>query len=445
MPAYRRISLKEYSRRVARLTAGLLLVPLGLFTSVLFFATGGPVPRAFLSVDQLGFEIDRDWIPIDENGKGSFVLLSGERPTPILTLVCPDREPPSDEDGVSIRVLEAFTLQEVSSFRCGRAEYGVLELGPDKIHAVSTSRRAARFQFWNLASCKAESPEIEEPWKDLGKEILDSSPEFHFAPDGRHLLIHCHRGANYYDLFNRHTLVLFQPRRHCSIKSCFFDTRGRPKVIVESNDLEIWDLSSNEFEMKLDESEFGKGGVIGGEASGGSGRHVATSSTCVATMFSDRDLLLIHSLEDGRILQTYCIPSRGYHRPQFSPDGRFLMFDYIQSNQPIDLPSTWHLGLDDWLEARLPLLPRMGLVDMRTGNMVLDQIGDGRCTINDDGTRLVSFTKEGRYEYDIPLRWRYFTPWALAALGGWVSLGVVWWRLRKGRHGTGLIGVALAS
>jgi hypothetical protein len=436
-----RITWAESSRRLARVSAGLLLVPLGLFTCLLFFATGGPVPREFLSVDQLGFETNRTIALVDEKGLRIWMLANVGLYSPTITLICPDKEFVSDEDEVSVRVLEAFTLREVSTFRCKLADCGVLESGPDSSHAVSASRQG-RLQLWNLGSGRADALEIEAPWSDLGKAILEWQPEFDFAPDGRHLLIQSYQGVIYYDWLERRTLTVFQPRRHCKIKTCFFDTRGHPKVIVESNGLEIWDLSSNEFEIKLDESALEERGFMAGEASSGSGRNVATSATRAATMFSERDLLLIHSLEDGRVFQTHSIPSRGYHRPQFSPDGRFLIFDYVQWNQPLGQLLGWRSELDAWLWDQFPSRYRMGLLDLHTGNIVLDLMGAGKSGINNDGTRLISFTDEGRYEYDIPPRWQYFTPWAWAALGAWLSLITIWWKLRKGRHRTDQVGDA---
>jgi WD40 repeat protein len=436
-----RIRSAEFSRRLARLSAGMLLVPLGLLTCLLFFTTGGPVPREFLSVDQLGFETGRALFFLHENDARYYELLNVARHGPLLTLICPDKESPSREDEVSVRVLDSFTLQHVSTFRCKLPECGVLERGPDSSSAVSASRQG-KLKLWDLGSGRTVSLEIEEPWRELGKAILSwHKPEFYFGPDGRHLLIQAHQGVIYYDLVNRRTLAVFQPRRHCEIMTCFFDTRGCPKVVVESNDLEIWDLSSNEFEIRLEESELEEQARKGGELSAGLGRRVATSSTRAATMFSQWDFLLIHSLEDGRLLQTHSIPSRGYHEPQFSPDGRFLIFDYLQSNQLFELPAGWHSDLYDWISARFPLRPRMALFDLHTGIIVLDLIGEGKCSINSDGTRLVSFTNEGRYEYDIPPRWQYFTPWAWMALCAWVSLAAIWWRLRKTRHRAVSVGV----
>jgi len=81
-----------------------------------------------------------------------------------------------------------------------------------------------------------------------------------------------------------------------------------------------------------------------------------------------------------------------------------------------------HKGLDKWLTAlintgRYPNEHRLALLELRSGQTWLELLGDHRCAFTDDGARLISFTEGGRYEYDVPPRWQYFTPWAWVALG----------------------------
>ena len=88
-----RFSLAESGRRVARWSVGLLLVPVGVLTLLLFFATGRPVPLAFASVDQVGLcPADSGSIWGDKEGRPMMSLSPSGRCYITFECLGPDRD-----------------------------------------------------------------------------------------------------------------------------------------------------------------------------------------------------------------------------------------------------------------------------------------------------------------------------------------------------------------
>jgi hypothetical protein len=90
-----------------------------------------------------------------------------------------------------------------------------------------------------------------------------------------------------------------------------------------------------------------------------------------------------------------------------------------------------HKEFDAWLKEQFPDENRLALVDLHSGQTWFALPEALMMTFTEDCSGLILFTDEGRYDYDVPPRWQYFTPWAWAALGVWLSLVAIWWKLRK--------------
>ena len=335
-------------------------------------------------------------------------------------------------------------MQLLASFPCKIERINHFEITPDRQYLVSATK--GKLYIRHLASGQENIVEFERPWDKLRISLFEQGPDFEIAPDGRQMLIHSVIAAAQFDLLERRIVAALQitlPRR---IMACFFNSRGCPKLLVDSNhelsmnpfvrhnllpreNLEIWDLASNKADSKLDISELEKRGRI----ESGLTSQIAPQARVLATVC--QDFVLIRSLEDGRPVQVLSMPADTLGPVRISPDGRYLLYEYFRQHPLRQLVDGQNDKLEIWVAERFSGQRRLALLELRTGKTWLNLSDAGRCTFTDDGTRWTSFGEEGRYEYDVPPRWQYFTPWSWAALGAWSSLIVIWWKLRKRQRG----------
>ena len=194
-------------------------------------------------------------------------------------------------------------------------------------------------------------------------------------------------------------------------------------------ELEVWDVVTNQMDVTLDQSEIKSRGFLTGEYD--SSFEVGAGDSILASAYHDPCFLFIRSLETGRSLQNYSLPFQWVQPVRFSPDGRFLIVRYPLKHPLVRMAQGLHKGTEKWLQARFPVQQRLALMDVHSGEIWPGLMGNGLCAFTDEGARLISFTNEGGYEWDVPPRWQYFTPWAWAALGASAGL-----RLFVGSSGT---------
>jgi WD40 repeat protein len=421
------IHLAGYNRRMARWSMGLLLLAVGLFTIALFFTTGRPVRRDFIPVDQLGFTLSRIGGLQGASGKPGFYSISSSGRCFITTaplLVDADQE-------LIATIFDTATLQKVGSFPSRLNTLRNFELSPDRQFLIAA--KDTGLHVWHLESGKEEVAQIEMLWRDHPRNDSSLFAATAFAPGSRQLLIYTDKRVVHYDLSEYRILGAFQAPAQRNIRACFFDSRGRPKALMFRllKELEVWDVTSNQMDATLDLSEIKSRGFVTGEYD--SSFEVGAGDSILASAYHDPCFIFIRSLETGRSLQNYSLPFKWCHPLRFSPDGRFLIIRYPLKYPLVSVAEGLHKGIEKWLEGRFPLQQRLALIDLHSGEIWPGLIGNGLCAFTDDGARLISFTDEGRYEYDVPPRWQYFTPWAWAPLGAWAGLTIVWWKLRERR------------
>ncbi len=419
-----KLSFPELGRRTARWCAALLIAPLGLLTFVLFISTGKPIPSGFLPADQIAFTLDEDG---DTSGKPIYWGPSQSAQCLIATTALePDEQNNGDSnsDNQLVSVFDPVTMQSLGSFRDNKNRLLFFEISPDRKTLFSAT--SSRLLIRDLATGKKESAEIVTPWGDLGESEL--AARVTLASDGKRILINTRHRAVCFDLLGRRTIAAFQLPAYYQIMTCFFDADACPKVLVYGLDLEVWDLARNQMDLALDQSELEKRDLLRTRYECYS---ISATEPVLATLSSEANFLLVRSLQDGRSLQTYSVPADSTNSVRFSPDGEFVLIDCVGRNRIASLAERRMEGLDEWLERIFPWERNQTLLSLRTGRTWPGLAGDGRCRFVEDGSHLISFTKDGRYEYDVPPRWRYFTPWAWAALGVWLIMIGVWWKLRR--------------
>ena len=308
-----------YYRRMARWSMGLLVLAVGLIAIALFFTTGRPVRRDFIPVDQFGFTFSRISGPQGANGKPGFFSVSSSGRCFITT---PPLLVAADQDVIAT-IFDTTTLQKVGSFPSRLNTLRNFEISPDRQFLIAA--KDTGLHVWNLESGKEEVAQIEILWRDHPRS--DSSPvaATAFAPGGRQLLIYTDRRVVHYDLSEGRILVAFQAPAQRSIRACFFDSRGRPKALMFRllKELEVWDVTSNQMDATLDQSEIKSRGFVTGEYD--SSFEVGARDSILASAYHDPCFLFIRSLETGRSLQNYSLPFKWCQPLRFSPDGRFLI------------------------------------------------------------------------------------------------------------------------
>jgi hypothetical protein len=424
--------LSDRIRRLARWSAGLLLLPGGGLTAVLFFATGRPVPCAFVPADQMGFILNGSNFSTNAGNRPFFQDFSFSGRC-FVTLEQPAAKPEGERSGGLIaNVMDTSSVHKLASFQLMPSHIfpNPFDLSPDKSCLIAASIDS--LQVWHIDTGKTESIRLETPWEDLGETHTDSGPRTEFSTDGSHLLIWSMDRAIDYDLFERKTRLAMQAPEKRSIVACYYDAHGRPKAVVNvgasRSEWQTWDLASNQREVAIE--SYGRlGSVV----------RVAAGVPVVMNAYTEPKSLLVSSLEDGALLKAVTFPPGALDPFRISPDGRFLICQQVRLNTLSEMAKGKNDALQMWLEGRFPPRRCLALCDMKSGSAWFDLQGQKFCAFSDDCSRLISITNEGRYEYDVPPRWQYFTPWVWAALGGWLGVATAWWQLRKRKPGVATV------
>ena len=426
-----KIGLLELGRRMARLCVVLLLIPSGMFTLALFLATGRPLPREFIPVDQLSFGMRRTVGLSDAGPKDGFEGLSPDGRCVFTSHLTDDPH---------YRIYSAFdsvTMEMLGSYR--HYLYGVSSsrLSRDKQQLASFNQ--GRLQLQNLGSGKEEIIEIDQPRK-MPANYTWKSDFLVFVSGNSQLLLYSPACATLYDPIDHRTLAEFEQKGRGDLEGCFLDNQNRSKALVYNSEpaqYEVWDIASRRRDFIFDKSELEKRGL---KEFPPYGFVCVMGAGVLVTPHPDAKLLLVRSVTDGRPLQTCSIPIKDAELLRLSPNGHNETCKYTLRNPLVRLAEGWQGGLKAKLQEMFPDSERLVLLDLQTGIMCRDLMGGFQSTFTDDSTRLISYTLEGRYAYDVPPRWQSFTPWAWAALAAWLSLIVLWWKLRKRQLGLAAIG-----
>jgi hypothetical protein len=223
-----------------------------------------------------------------------------------------------------------------------------------------------------------------------------------------------------------------------TILAGFFDSATDPKCLVyskpeaEAGRLQIWDVRTSKIEITLDQHRISELGVIEDDLSCANSR-ISPRRSLIATCFDSGGLLVIRSLETGQTLATYKLQSENRWLGDVSPDDRYYLYGLSKKGSQFPVLEGWNQHLDDWLKKNFPNHNQGILLDIETGktwpNLIIGERNE--YAFSDDSSRLISYAPEGRYEYDCPPKWEYFTPWAWASLGACIGLITACWKLRE--------------
>jgi WD40 repeat protein len=415
----------QIARRFACWGIGLLLVPGALLSLVLFCMPGEVKPSMFVPADQLWFT----------------VTLAGERKgKPFLTDVSPsgrcfvtDDLEDNQRDETKMRIFDTVTMKLLSTILAPK-DVLPIDLIPGCQKFLYCTRN--RLHVKELSSELLEPLSVEITWPESEQSELYDWVSF--SRDTRHLLIRLPDEAVLYDLPSHRTLSTFRANENRELSHCFFDSANDPRALVLNPDLdlfEVWEIASNQMVFSLDQSELRRRSLR--EVTRRQYGTLAFGRSIVASVHGDRSLVLVRSLDDGHTLQSYSFPGKNIGLVRISADDRLLVFNYEHPDPLVELAGHQLPWLSHWLEKQLASKDRLGIIDLQGGKIWRNLAGYSSCAFTEDGTRLIAFTEEGRYEYDLPLRRESFSIWAWAALAAWLSLFSAWWRLLQIRYWPG--------
>jgi len=163
----------------------------------------------------------------------------------------------------------------------------------------------------------------------------------------------------------------------------------------------------------------------------GDSAHSSIGGGKLAYAQHEANVIDVCSLSDGQVLSTVTTPFNP-HEIHLTADGRFLLYSYYDTGVfRTELRRRWTV-LDNCLrffDRPGPSRWCLGLVDFESRKEHLGiRIPSPQLRLGEDGKSFFGITDEGECEYDLPPRYRAFSPWAWAVLAGWLVSCVAWWK-----------------
>ena len=413
------ISAPELARRLAYTIAVLASIPFGLLTIALFFATGRVVPESFVSWSELGCNA---LVETTENGVvvefgPRFVGLTDCGRAYIVKSLCDATKGPSSPCKTTL--YDVFTNEKLGDTEADdRFQQSVLSR--DRKHLLMDIREDG-LVLRDLIS-----------GRDLAKtEHPDNYQQIALIKSGNLALIRSDLGGLIWDMETGKQISSFHlPRKKRSFGYC--DGAGHTKCLTVGERVEIWneDLDSREFVLDVTPS---------------SADAFQFSPDFRRLSFVANGAVSVMSLETGQLIRripfanhlgTSVIQTRTAlklceARVVFSNRARWLTEEYYRWDPLIDWAYDIDSRLGDSLSLWLPVKNLAMLIDLESNRTWRDMPAGKGVAFSEDDSRLVTFGEDGKYEWTVPPRRQYFTPWAWAALAAWLGAITIWWKLRK--------------
>ncbi len=426
--------LRWLSNRRSRIRwgIGLLLLPWSIVSAALFLYTSGPVPKSFRPWEQLG----------------------------CLPRWSQDPSPPSDSKSRFLGFIEGGSLYAtLVGHNFGvTSSYFDVSIVDSKSNRTLCALSSVAYAPHVLVSPNRQFVLLQIPWfyarlyqlrdgKLLRGESMGSEKAV-FDSSGDQLLMQnlfkddciLHLTGNEFSHTHRYSQIRLLGR----LLDFYFDREDRPKALVVSNGLvDLVDIASLHRDWSSakaavgDEPQIGPGTIPDTSQSG----FVSSNKTVFFTNHNSLGLC-VRSLRDGSVLGIHKL-AKGASLLNCSPDGRFLL--YVR---PPDLGGMKRLRklssrLEKWLDEfnaekkLVDFASELCLLDVESGEtwsgMNIDNGTNPSVAFREADQTFLTAGDNGVYEWDLPTRYRWFTPWAWPALAVWLILAVAWRRLKIDR------------
>jgi hypothetical protein len=401
-------------RGAFRLCCRLLLIPLVTCTVLLFTTTGGSVPAAFWSWDDLGcVSAAVDWSPSTErflcmSQCGRFYM------TEVLS---------EDEQAAILH----YVIYDWSNRKA------ILTLAPDAVlpYSLIVSKDRSLLAVGCYPGFGTAGFYIfQSSTGHLDRSFAQNIQCLQFSPDGKSVVFSLDGKIHFESLGPRAQIKTLELNKSRRVAGVFYDSTGSPKALVFQHDdksagAELWDVLSGERGWRAENIQ-------------GIWESFFTSPQLfMAWRENDADQAGHYSLENGRLHRTADLMNMECQ--MMSADSRFLAFRSVRPSilemvVPASLGDKYYEQMD-WLTRTFLVLRearRWSVMDVETGKTWPElKLGDSvSACFQADSSRIITFGSEGAYEWDLPPRQRWFTPWAWAALAATLLLGYCVWPRR---------------
>ncbi|CAN5479759.1 hypothetical protein BH10PLA2_BH10PLA2_19200 [soil metagenome] len=415
--------IKRWSRRIVWTCAWITFAFLASLTPFLFTTTSGPGPSKFHPWNEFGCK--GYWLSITRNSSDVFVCLSdcGKFYAIAQPQLIADR-PQWD------LLISSFGNQSTFSILKGLSIIPeALKISDDqRLISIKSSRYGNR-ATWYIRDAKGQ----------IEKQSA-SSCSIEFAHDTSCIATVGGSGGYCGPIAN------FNPSRYVHnthnkvVRHIFFDAEDKPLVLIDDDmeahgAIELWAIDMGQRLWRIEKID----------------RYVEPftfSSAITAVMHSgDKSHLHLYSMVDGRKLRTLSWPSDKWlslMKPYHSLNGKYFLHPTIRQGLSEKLPSLSHFPwLDRQVHAVEAAIPAIAeaicwqLTDLdsndgaleitRTaGQSSLDLVRQTAC-FHADAPILTTIQDDGLYDWDLPPRMRWFTPWAWPSLAATLVLGWFIW------------------
>jgi hypothetical protein len=405
-------------RRLTFLWLCILLIPMSVVTVLLFTTTGRLVPRTFRSWDELGCT------PYWRLALDQFF----EDPTPRFVMSecgsyfakMTPHPGKRDEGKVDVSFHEFSSGTRLCALE-DRHQFLAFRVSRDRRFLSLKEGPVDLFDLKSGTPVQCPIDQNENVYSDLV-----------FAPDSQSALLADRPKIKLIDLNSRATLRELRQSGPGDTK-LFYDRAGRPKYYrFDEPELEQWDvLTENcDWRRKFPDSLVSE--------------LTSRDRTVFFTLDANDSLLNCWSISEGHCIAQLPIGDQSRDLFRLSADGRFMLYGYSEPHwlEPIlqRLPSA---ALSSWSN-RLERAFGWNVYDTHRGANYAGlpsarEYGgfDGQAQFVEFGSQLNTADNQGIYEWDLPPRWQYFTPWAWPALATWLSLiGIVWMLRQTRKSGT---------
>jgi hypothetical protein len=426
-------SARGHTRRITRLATGSLLVLWTGVTAALFLGTGRPLPRSFQSWESLGCV--PKWLH-DSYRPGDTIprfFLFSECGKYYATEI--PEKPDSFGRRVDIQIHDIFTKSVVCLLRQVENLPQAIQILPDSKNVVVATQSTDVYE-WPSGKWLRRFPQDEQ-----------HEPALEFDRSGRRFIRPDGQAAK--------TLTLAVPTWPGNLNfplvvgvdrtlDVYFDSTDRPKALVlTSGFVARWDIKTQRPDWESSSSDY--------EATKSARAAHEPDPDQEATAFPHENIFVayhhkygicVRSLEDGSVLGIHKLS--GDAKPvKYSDDGRHVLglsrrergwFTALRQISP---------QFQKWAEesefctGRYAITADASVLDIQSGkNYPGLTIADFAtlAAFQEETQTLLTAADDGLYEWDLPPRWRWFTPWAWPALAGWIMVAFAWWRLGKTRN-----------
>ena len=389
-----------------RICLGLLFVPATVFLLVFCFCTGRPCPPTLVPWEQLGF---RYWMGLDDILKDRaprFCCFSACGNYYVTVTPCKFNQ---IGEVLDLQVFDLATRQPFCLIEGLADAPSTFRVSPDK----------------QLVQVELTDTLTVYCWPQDGCNTLIKHKEYRVAIGG---VYNSKGGVSLGMLMSNDALSLKNRLPEVLALTTFaiyFDRQIPLKALVHgAGVLELWDLSSQRRDWQISRFFFIEPIMI------------LPDKERFITLSCFREIE-VRSLKDGRNLRTYS--QEGVVRElRSTPDGRFLFISSSCEHDLIRVARHLSNRLADWLVLNCSGMYDSYdsvLLDMQTGKSwpYMDE-GSPRAAFavtHGNRPKLIRVSVDGWFEWDIPPRWRWISPWAWYALLHWLILVAAWRGLRR--------------